>query len=132
MIVNILSIYTIPIMYPSKWALFISGIILGYVIVMMIYRSQNKDDFTENFSTYMLFMTLAMAIGIHGLGHAYAEVNFGFNPLQGKWDYELTDNQDTKIDTEDTTSQKGNTTYVAYRDNRDNRSANSVRSNYRR
>jgi len=37
----------------------------------------------------MLLLTLAIAVGVHGIQHAYSEVNYNYNPLKNEWDYKL-------------------------------------------
>ena len=44
---------------------------------------------SNKYSMITILLLLSIAFGIHGLGHAYAEVNYGFNPLEGKWNYQL-------------------------------------------
>lgn len=69
----------------------ISGFLILYVIVMMLYRMNEEDNQNKNYHNHMLLLTLAVAIGIHGLHHAYAEVNFKFNPLTNNFRYRLDD-----------------------------------------
>lgn len=78
-------------MYPSYLAFCLSGLIIAYVIYMLtkeMYSGGLKTT-TTAFATAILLLLLSIAIGVHGLAHAYAEVNFGFNPLEGKWGYSL-------------------------------------------
>lgn len=76
-------------MYPSFYAMAISGLLILVVIILMITRINEADQFNTHFQTYMLLMTLAIAVGVHGLQHAYSEVNFSYNPLKNNWDYNL-------------------------------------------
>ena len=79
-------------MYPSSIVFAFSGFIILYVILSVIYNRRTSINTIEliKISQFNVFLlTLAIALGVHGLGHAYAEVNFGFNPLEGKWDYRL-------------------------------------------
>jgi len=78
------------IMYPSYIGFGLGGLLLGIVIIILICAlctSQKMDS--NKYSMLTVLLLLSIAFGIHGLGHAYAEVNYGFNPLEGKWNYQL-------------------------------------------
>ena len=79
-------------MYPSAIAHTLSGIIIFYVILKLVYNKLTDTStltLIKSSQTNTFLLTLAIALGIHGLAHAYSEVNFGFNPLEGEWDYKL-------------------------------------------
>ncbi len=75
-------------MYSSYFAQMLSGSLIFYVILMMIFR-MNSNTTESNFNEHVIILLLAIAIGVHGLQHAYAEVNFDFNPLNDRWHYRL-------------------------------------------
>ena len=76
------------IMNPSFYAMFISASLtaIGLLIILNIY-SKHQTLTTDTFQKLMLILGFSIAIGIHGLAHAYAEVNFNYNPLIGKITY---------------------------------------------
>ena len=78
-------------MYPSNFAQMLTGLLIFYVIIMIIYRQYNgsMNMNSSDFNEYMIVLLFAIAIGVHGLLHAYAEINFDFNPLNDKWHYRL-------------------------------------------
>lgn len=76
-------------MYPSFLAHVITGLLILYVIVMILYRMKEPNSLGNHYQEYMIVLMLAIAIGIHGFMHAYAEVNYGFNPLNSQWGYSL-------------------------------------------
>lgn len=79
-------------MYPSSIVFALSGFIILYVIFNLVYdqlTGAGTLTLLKSSQINAFLLTLAIALGIHGLGHAYAEVNFGFNPLEGKWDYRV-------------------------------------------
>ena len=76
-------------LYPSFFAMAISGFLILFVIILMVFRINEVDHFNKYFQTYMLLLTLAIAVGVHGIQHAYSEVNYNYNPLKNEWDYKL-------------------------------------------
>jgi len=79
-------------MYTSSIIFTLSGFIILYVIFNLISNTIKGVGFIElikssQINTFLL--TLATALSIHGLAYAYAEVNYGFNPLEGKWNYRI-------------------------------------------
>lgn len=76
-------------MKPSYIALGISGIILSiflFIILKDLYYNKQYD--TQNYQMLMLIIMSSIAVGVHGLGHAYAEVNYNFDPLNNNtWVY---------------------------------------------
>ena len=74
-------------MYPSYFAQMFTGFLIFYVILMMIYRMNNSSE--SHFNEDVIVLLLAIAVGVHGLQHACAEVNFDFDPLNDKWHYRL-------------------------------------------
>lgn len=76
-------------MYPSFIAQAISGFLILWILIMMLYRYNEPDSLNVHFQCYMVMLMFAVAIGVHGLQHAYSEVNFGFNPWNSQWNYQL-------------------------------------------
>ena len=76
-------------MYPSYLAQGITGFLILYLVLMMIHRS--NEPLEQHFHEYVIVSLVCIAIGVHGLQHAYAEVNFDFNPLTNRWHYRLRD-----------------------------------------
>jgi hypothetical protein len=79
-------------MYPSSIVFALSGFIILYVIFNLVSDQLSGAGTltllkSSQINTFLL--TLAIALGIHGLCHAYAEVNYGFNPFEGKWNYRI-------------------------------------------
>ena len=75
-------------MNPSFYAMGTSGLlmVIGLFIVLNN-RAKYQKLTTETFQTLMLILGFSVAIGVHGLAHGYAEVNFNFNPLKNKFTY---------------------------------------------
>lgn len=70
-------------MKPSYIALSISGLLLGIILFIFIRDwYNNKELDTPTYQLLMLLSILSIAIGVHGIGHAYAEINFNFDPLK--------------------------------------------------
>lgn len=76
-------------MKPSYVALGVSGILIGiflFIILKNLYNNKQYD--TQMYQTLMLILMSSIAVGVHGLGHAYAEVNYNFDPLNNNvWIY---------------------------------------------
>jgi len=71
-------------MKPSYLALSVSGILIGlFLLILLTNWYKNNELDSSTYHTYMLILISSIAVGVHGLGHAYAEVNFNFDPLQG-------------------------------------------------
>jgi len=68
-------------MYPSIIGHCFGGILL-LVALIMLYFSFPKATSVELTIIVLLF---SIAISAHSLGHAYAEVNYNWNPLEGKF-----------------------------------------------
>lgn len=81
-------------MFPSYFAQMLTGLLIFYVIIMIIFRQYNGSMNMNgaDLNEYLIVLLLAIAIGVHGLQHAYAEVNFDFNPINDKWHYRLNPN----------------------------------------
>lgn len=86
-------------MYPSYLAQIFTGLLLLYVIILIIYRFNDPsgNDLQQHFNEYVVVLLLAIAVGVHGLQHAYAEVNFDFNPLNCRWHYRLGDKDEERL-----------------------------------
>lgn len=76
-------------MYPSFLAMSVSGFLILGVLIYLFYKSYDTESHMSVFEKTMIAIGLATVIAIHGLAHAYAEVNYGFNPLNGDWGYGL-------------------------------------------
>ena len=76
-------------MKPSCMALCVSGILIGFFILLIVKNMyNNKQDYTQDYQTLTLLILTSIAVGIHGLGHAYAEVHYNFDPLNNNvWIY---------------------------------------------
>jgi hypothetical protein len=74
-------------MYPSFIAMTVSGFLLMGVIIYLFYKSRDPSSHMSVFENSMIVIGVATVISVHGIAHAYAEVNYGFNPLRGKWKY---------------------------------------------
>ena len=75
-------------MYPSMIALAITG--LTVMIFIILFAIKYKNGEIKLLSTYeqlTLIIFVGILIGVHGLQHAYSEVNFGYNPLECKNKY---------------------------------------------
>jgi disulfide bond formation protein DsbB len=77
-------------MYPSFLAMCLTGFILLFIIIFVIIKMSNNELELSSYQKIIILLGFAIVIAIHGLAHAYAEVNFGFNPLEGKFSYNLT------------------------------------------
>jgi hypothetical protein len=58
----------------------VSGL-LNLTAVIMLVNNYKKLQFSQLIMVVLLF---SMAISLHGLFHAYAEIYLDFNPLAGK------------------------------------------------
>ena len=67
---------------PSFNALFLTGIILLFVFYIFI-KNFKQILKLPYYNKLTLLCSMAIAIGSHGLIHAYLEANYGFNPY--KW-----------------------------------------------
>ena len=75
-------------MKPSYMALSVSGFLIGVFMIIVINNwYTNKSVDISMYQTMMLILMASSAMGIHGLGHAYAEVNFDYDPLKGGFVY---------------------------------------------
>lgn len=69
-------------MKPSYFSFCLSALLLFVFVVVLGYNTYQKNELDQTtYHTYVLLLLASIAVGIHGLGHAYAEVNFGFDPL---------------------------------------------------
>jgi uncharacterized membrane protein HdeD (DUF308 family) len=64
-------------MYPSFLALMISGILIGFTIILTIVNFKNMDNRT----IMLLLILLSIAIAVHGILHFVYEINYKWNPL---------------------------------------------------
>ncbi len=64
---------------PSINSLFVTGLLLLFVFIIFL-RNFNKIYNLNYYQQIILFSTISIAIGIHGLIHLGAETNYGFNP----------------------------------------------------
>jgi len=80
-------------MYPSFFAFGFSCLLLGVVVVILLYSLTTPRGISQmdggQYNMLMLLLFLSIASGIHGLGHAHAEIYYGFNPMEGQWGYTL-------------------------------------------
>ena len=66
---------------------FITGILSGIVIFIAIilffihFNTISKDKV----QLIIILFVMGIAIGVHGIQHAYEEIYFNFNPMIGKW-----------------------------------------------
>lgn len=74
-------------MYPSLFLLVTTYVLIFYSIYVYLY---DNEDNRNNNSVFMI-LAIAGAIGLLTRATAYAEVNYDFNPLKGKWNYSLID-----------------------------------------
>jgi hypothetical protein len=74
-------------MKPSLLAMSVSGFLLAVVIAILCYDYYMNALKFDTYQRVMVPLVLSIAIGVHGLAHAYAEKNFNYNPLEGKWTY---------------------------------------------
>jgi len=67
-----------------------------YVIIFIIYKYYTNNGLIgeNNYNHLILFSILSIAFGIHGIGHAFSEKFFHYNPLDNKWSYTLNNNDD--------------------------------------
>lgn len=66
----------------------ISVILIFYSIYLLFYQYENPVDEREN-RWALTVLALAGAMGFLTRALAYAEVNYDFSPLEGKWNYEI-------------------------------------------
>jgi hypothetical protein len=68
---------------PSNLALIASGllIVLG---LFLLFRELNQGNSISNTKLMDLVLFLSTAISLHGLLHMGAEINYNYNPLEGK------------------------------------------------
>ncbi len=64
---------------PSINSLFVTGLLLLSVFIIFL-RNFNKIYNLNYYQQIILFSTISIAVGIHGLIHLGAETNYGFNP----------------------------------------------------
>ncbi len=64
---------------PSINSLFVTGLLLLFVFIIFL-RNFNKIYNLNYYQQIILFSTISIAVGIHGLIHLGAETNYGFNP----------------------------------------------------
>lgn len=64
---------------PSINSLFVTGLLLFSVFIIFL-RNFNKIYNLNYYQQIILFSTISIAVGIHGLIHLGAETNYGFNP----------------------------------------------------
>ena len=67
-------------MRPSFLSSIISGILILVAIILTIINSNNLTKY----ETIMVLFAMAISLGIHGFQHAYEEMYYDFNPLEGK------------------------------------------------
>lgn len=67
-------------MRPSFLCSIISGIIILVGIILTIINSHILSEY----ETIMILFAMAISLGIHGMQHAYEEMYYDFNPLEGK------------------------------------------------
>lgn len=66
---------------PSINSLFFTGFFLLAIFVIFI-RNFNKIYNLNYYQQLILFSTISIAVGIHGLIHLGAETNYDFNPYR--------------------------------------------------
>lgn len=68
-------------MYPSIIGHSFGGILILISLIMLYfaYPAITRTELT------MYVLLLSIAISAHSLGHAYAEVHYNWNPLEGKF-----------------------------------------------
>lgn len=68
-------------MYPSIIGHSFGGILILISLIMLYfaYPTATRIELT------MFVLLLSVAISAHSLGHAYAEVHYDWNPLEGKF-----------------------------------------------
>ena len=67
---------------PSLNSLFVTGLILLFILVIIIKNFKEISKFTT-YQKLSLLCILTIAIGSHGLVHLGVEKQYGFNPY--KW-----------------------------------------------
>lgn len=67
---------------PSLNSLFVTGLLLLFILIIFItnYKQFTRLDYYRKITILSL---MTMAVGVHGLIHLGAEMNYGFNPY--KW-----------------------------------------------
>lgn len=79
-------------MYPSLIGHSFGGILL-FVAFIMLYFAYPKATVIE---LTMIVLLFSIAISAHSMGHAYAEVNYNWNPLEGKFIPKIKDSNGCK------------------------------------
>ncbi len=67
---------------PSFWTLPITGIIILYVYIKIMYDWDKLSKETTHIYFLMILLMFGILIGIHGLIHLGLEKNYSFNPLE--------------------------------------------------
>ena len=75
-------------MHLSLVLLCISIILIIYVIYLLFYQ-YGKDVSEREYRWALTILALAGATGFMTRALAYAEVNYDFSPLEGKWEYSV-------------------------------------------
>ena len=72
---------------PSNIALTVSGLLIGYALILIYIEYVQKRTPIIRPKLIELVLFLATSISIHGLLHMGAEINYNYNPLEGKFTY---------------------------------------------
>lgn len=75
-------------MNPSFLNMILGSILLLIFIIYIICAYANNTLQFDVYQSLTLLLLFTIAAGIHGLQLADAEQYFGYNPLQGKWNYQ--------------------------------------------
>lgn len=70
---------------PSFLGLVATGILLLIFILVILYVWWYRTQSLTFYEWMVLLLLFTVAVGIHGLQHAYCETMYGFNPLVGEW-----------------------------------------------
>lgn len=65
---------------PSFYGHALSGFLIAYALYLIYFQLEQQHHNNVN-----IILLLAIAIGIHGLGHAYLELMYDFNPMEWKF-----------------------------------------------
>jgi hypothetical protein len=70
---------------PSYFALALSGILIGFAIIVLIMNRKSEE--LQGVKLVNLLLFLSTAIALHGMLHMWAEIYYNYNPLEGKLIY---------------------------------------------
>lgn len=65
---------------PSFSAHLLSALLIAYAVYLIYFESDQK-----HYNNINIILLLSIAIALHGIGHAYLEYIYDFNPMELKF-----------------------------------------------